>query len=264
MTVVQYLVRGLDGQVYGPVAESELREWIAEDRVDADTEVSTDDGTTWVLAGTLSSLFASPAAARIAIPGPAPASAPINYNDPLAHPGPVNPTPSAVRARQPVISTKPTARAPFVAAAAVVLVSAAIAATISVMNYQARQARESTAQTGMTALANGMRDYLAQNENRFPEDMGDASALAERIKATLTPPAQYPAPSLFTSLNPSGGEIVPNPSLAGRRLSDIAKPDETGMFVDRNPWPKGYLVAYVSGRVTFIPQKQFDAAFAVP
>ena len=48
-----YKIIGADGQQYGPVSDEKLRQWIAEGRVNAQTQILADGATEWKLLGTL-------------------------------------------------------------------------------------------------------------------------------------------------------------------------------------------------------------------
>ena len=60
-----YRIIASDGQEYGPVTAEQLKQWIAEQRVNAETRVKTENSQDWQTAGTLAefaSLFAAPTA----------------------------------------------------------------------------------------------------------------------------------------------------------------------------------------------------------
>ena len=68
-----YRIIGGDGQEYGPVSASEVRQWIAEGRLNAQSRIRAEESTEWTTLGALPE-FAG--AARPAAPGLAPGAAP--------------------------------------------------------------------------------------------------------------------------------------------------------------------------------------------
>ncbi len=63
-----YKVIGIDGQEYGPVTLEQLKEWVAQGRVNAQTRVQPEDATDWTPASQiaeLSALFPPPSAAPV-------------------------------------------------------------------------------------------------------------------------------------------------------------------------------------------------------
>jgi MFS family permease len=48
-----YKIIGADGREYGPVSETQLRQWIAEGRANSQTRVQTDSGSEWIPLGSL-------------------------------------------------------------------------------------------------------------------------------------------------------------------------------------------------------------------
>jgi hypothetical protein len=67
-----YRIIGADGREYGPISADQVRQWIAEGRVNAVTSVRTEGSTEWKYLGMhpeFSMLFSSPAGLPGAIPG---------------------------------------------------------------------------------------------------------------------------------------------------------------------------------------------------
>jgi hypothetical protein len=68
-----YKILGGDGKEYGPIAVDTLRQWIAEGRANAQTQVFPEGGASWVALGTLPEF--APSFAAPLTPGPAPVDA---------------------------------------------------------------------------------------------------------------------------------------------------------------------------------------------
>ena len=83
-----YRIIGADGREYGPVTTEQFRQWIAEGRVNAETQVLVEGGTSWQAAGTvpeLSLFFAASAPRPAAPPAPTPIIVPpARQTHPLA------------------------------------------------------------------------------------------------------------------------------------------------------------------------------------
>jgi hypothetical protein len=75
-----YRIIGGDGQEYGPVNASEVRQWIAEGRLNADSKIRPEESTEWTTLGSLPE-FAGAArpAAPLGTPGPLPGAAPLGF-----------------------------------------------------------------------------------------------------------------------------------------------------------------------------------------
>lgn len=63
----QYIVMGEDGKEYGPVSAGQVRQWVAEGRLDKKTPVKPTGARDWIFLGDL------PEFARLFAPPPAPA-----------------------------------------------------------------------------------------------------------------------------------------------------------------------------------------------
>ena len=64
ITLPDYQVMGEDGQEYGPVADDQIRQWVAEGRLERKTPVKTADSRDWVFLESLpefAGLFVPPA-----------------------------------------------------------------------------------------------------------------------------------------------------------------------------------------------------------
>jgi hypothetical protein len=73
-----YKILGGDGKEYGPVSADTLRQWIAEGRANAQTQVQVEGATTWVPLGSLPEFSA-------AAPAPAPVGAGIGMQAPAGN-----------------------------------------------------------------------------------------------------------------------------------------------------------------------------------
>lgn len=71
-----YKIIGGDGKEYGPVSADDLRRWIAEGRVNAQTRVQPQGGADWRPLGEFPELNLAALAAPLALPSPEPAKAP--------------------------------------------------------------------------------------------------------------------------------------------------------------------------------------------
>ena len=64
---------------------------------------------------------------------------------------------------------------------------------------------------------------------------------------------------LIKSLNPNGGRLLFNMSLAGANIVDVENPAETPMVFDEQPWPDGMrLVGYADSHAKFVNQAEWD------
>lgn len=63
-----YKIIGADGREYGPVSRDQLRQWITEGRVDADTQVLLDGGVEWKPLRALSDFSSQPAGPPTPLP----------------------------------------------------------------------------------------------------------------------------------------------------------------------------------------------------
>src|ERR1041385_3469263 len=85
-----YRMIGADGREYGPVTADQLRQWITEGRINAETQILAEGGTTWQPAGTspeFSNCFARPSAPTPTPAAPFPSSAPVRQTHSLATAG---------------------------------------------------------------------------------------------------------------------------------------------------------------------------------
>jgi hypothetical protein len=69
-----YKIIGADQKEYGPVTAEQLRQWLAEGRVSAQTQVKAEGATEWTALGTLPEFAAASAGTMPVMPGIAPAS----------------------------------------------------------------------------------------------------------------------------------------------------------------------------------------------
>ena len=66
-----YKIIGADQKEYGPIAAEQLRQWLAEGRVSAQTQVLVEGSTEWTTLGALPEFAAATAGTAPAMPGPA-------------------------------------------------------------------------------------------------------------------------------------------------------------------------------------------------
>jgi hypothetical protein len=76
-----YKIIGTDGKEYGPVSIEQLRQWIAEGRVNAQTRVLPEGGAEWQVISSLPE-FAGSFTGAPALPGPLPSMGPLPVNAP--------------------------------------------------------------------------------------------------------------------------------------------------------------------------------------
>src|ERR1035438_9031547 len=69
-----YKIIGADQKEYGPVTAEQLRQWLAEGRVSAQTQVKAEGATEWTALGTLPEFAAASAGTMPVMPGIAAAS----------------------------------------------------------------------------------------------------------------------------------------------------------------------------------------------
>jgi len=82
-----YRIIGADRKEYGPITAEQLRQYIAEGRTDAQTQVLVEGHAEWTTLGQLPEFAADLSARVAATPAPVPAPAPLPFNvEPPAHP----------------------------------------------------------------------------------------------------------------------------------------------------------------------------------
>lgn len=84
-------------------------------------------------------------------------------------------------------------------------------------------------------------DILGMNLLMYADDYDDklppAMSTNQNLRRYCIPYAK--AADFFDSRNPTGGQILGNGVLAGRKIDDITDPDITVMLYDSRPWPSG-------------------------
>jgi len=85
--------------------------------------------------------------------------------------------------------------------------------------------------------------YVPDAEGRVPANWHTA----DDLKKALGP---HVDPDLFTSHNPNDAEFIPNPEIAGKKLSDLAAPETVVVLMESKPWPDGTrAIGYADGHV---------------
>lgn len=99
-------------------------------------------------------------------------------------------------------------------------------------NQRERQKMTAT-MSGIKQLSIALQNYAGDNDGRLPAQFRTNSDLHESLKDYVRDDR------VFLTLNPDGGEIVPNFHLAGLKLDSIALPEHTALVYETKAWPIG-------------------------
>ena len=128
----------------------------------------------------------------------------------------------------------------YVAAAALVLF---VLLPLGDCNSKER-ARRSTTMSRIRQLGIALQNYAGDNDGRLPAQLRTNADLRTCLKDYVRDDG------VFSTLNPDGGEIVPNSHLAGLSLDSIALPEHTALVYETRAWPIGRtLFGFVDGHV---------------
>jgi hypothetical protein len=99
----------------------------------------------------------------------------------------------------------------------------------------------------MATLSNAVK--LSRAIKMYVTDAGDPIPgkfrTGDDLRKLLSP---YVDDSSFETLNPNGGEFVPNPGVAGKSLADIQSPAQVIVLTESEAWPDGRtVVGYADG-----------------
>ena len=92
-----------------------------------------------------------------------------------------------------------------------------------------------------------LQNYASDNDGRLPVQLRTNADLRTSLKDYVRDDSE------FSTVNPNGGEIVPNPHLAGLKLDSIALPEHTALVYETKAWPNGRtLFGFVDGHARLV------------
>ena len=113
-----------------------------------------------------------------------------------------------------------------------------------------RQA-QTNAMSNLKGIATALQQYAEDNNGRLPARFSTNADLRAALKGRIKDERQ------FETLNPAGGEFVPNPRLAGFVLKDVADPSITLLLSETRPWWNSqWMVAFADAHVKVIRDKK--------
>ena len=122
----------------------------------------------------------------------------------------------------------------------------------TVMSPPLLAAKKAAAMSNVKQIATGMMILLSDTEDIFPY----AQSTAQMFDLTMP---YLKNNELLKSMNPNGGRLLFNMSLAGASATEIEKPFEVPMIWDEKPWPDGkWLVAFADSHAKMLTQEEWD------
>ncbi|MCH7905761.1 MAG: hypothetical protein IH944_14490 [Armatimonadetes bacterium] len=82
----------------------------------------------------------------------------------------------------------------------------------------------------MSRIAKALRTYAADNDGRLPARF----STNEDLRAAIAPYDLHE--SVFEAHNPNGGQIVPNPQLAGISWNEVSEPEAVALLFETKLW----------------------------
>jgi hypothetical protein len=112
---------------------------------------------------------------------------------------------------------------------------------------QKDRAKRSTTMSRVVQLGQALQNYASDNDGRLPAQFRTNTDLRTSLMDYVR------EDSVFSTLNPDGGEIVPNSHLAGLKLDSIALPEHTALVYETRAWPEGRtLFGFVDGHARLV------------
>jgi len=132
------------------------------------------------------------------------------------------------------------------------LVTAITGPAPKVFSPAQQAARKTTALSNVKQVCTGMFILLTDYDDVIP--YGQSTAQMFELAMPYLKNNE-----LVKSLNPNGGRLLFNMSLAGANIVDVENPAETPMVFDEQPWPDGMrLVGYADSHAKFVNQAEWD------
>jgi hypothetical protein len=108
-------------------------------------------------------------------------------------------------------------------------------------------AKRSTTMSRIRQLGIALQSYASDNDGRLPVQLRTNADLRTSLKDYVRDDSE------FSTVNPNGGEIVPNFHLAWLKLDSIALPEHTALVYETKAWPNGRtLFGFVDGHARLV------------
>lgn len=121
-----------------------------------------------------------------------------------------------------------------------------------VLSPAMQAAKQTAALSNVKQVSTGMMILLADSDDIFPYVQSTAQMF------DLTMP-YLKNTELTKTMNPNGGRLLFNMSLAGTSATDLEAPHEVPMVYDEKPWPDGrWLVGFADTHCKFLTQKEWE------
>ncbi|CAN5664124.1 hypothetical protein BH11ARM2_BH11ARM2_00090 [soil metagenome] len=225
----RYWVEGNEGSRHGPADVAILREWIVQGRLQRSTFLVSEATEERLRADAVPRLFDS------TVSGPPPVAPSVMGQ--------------TAQKRTGIIVLA-------VVMGACALCTPVLAAILFPVFSSARvAARRTQGLSNMKEIATGVLVYASDADDHFPPAMESADAMRFTVGFYLrTAPA-----TIFSSVNPKGGEILGDKRLSGRLLTSIVSPAEAVMLHDSLAWDgRTAPVAFTDGHTRFYPLEMIE------
>ncbi|RYG33313.1 hypothetical protein EON81_18450 [bacterium] len=233
-----YLVELSDGSKFGPADFATLKDWVSQGRIHPSTMLIAQTTGQRLRADSLDGLFGT------VMPGAPPIAPPMSA--PVSQPAPASSNKNTLWIILAVLVG--------VCGCGTVILAAILLPVFS----QAKMAAKRTAGlSSMKELSLGVLMYMGDADDRFPPVMDSALSMKPMVEPYVKDP------SVFTSKNEKGGEILSDPRLAGRFSFSIADPSKGIMLYDSLPWQGDRSpVGYIDGSARLIPHASIASIMA--
>jgi hypothetical protein len=112
---------------------------------------------------------------------------------------------------------------------------------------QKGQAKMTATLSRIKQLSIALYEYASDNDGRLPAQFSTNADLRTSLKDYVRDDRE------FSTLNPDGGEIIPNSHLAGLPLESIALPEHTALVYETKAWPdRRTLFGFVDGHARLV------------